>query len=183
MERVPMMRLIVNFVAFQVGWFGCVMTAARGQYWLGPAIVLGVIALHLAMSPNRAREARLLALVGVCGGLAYTAMAVLGVVAFPADVGTFMIAIWFMAFWANFATVLTGPMNWLHGRVLLAVVLGAVFGPPAYYSAKLMGAIDLPLNTWKTVAPLAIYWAIAFPLAIRVAAASTPPVVAKGATS
>ena len=23
-------RLIVNFVAFQVGWFGCVMTAARG---------------------------------------------------------------------------------------------------------------------------------------------------------
>jgi hypothetical protein len=30
------MRLLVNFVAFQLGWFACVLGAAQGLPWLGP---------------------------------------------------------------------------------------------------------------------------------------------------
>ncbi len=40
-------RTLVNFVAFQAGWFACVLSAANGRPWLGVLVVGLIVALHL----------------------------------------------------------------------------------------------------------------------------------------
>ncbi|MDT8319119.1 MAG: DUF2878 family protein [Xanthomonadales bacterium] len=44
------MKLFINFAAFQLGWFSCVLGAANGVAWIGPPVVLGVVVLHLAQA-------------------------------------------------------------------------------------------------------------------------------------
>ena len=34
------MQVLVNFIAFQFGWFSSVLGAARDMPWLGPAVFL-----------------------------------------------------------------------------------------------------------------------------------------------
>ena len=41
-------RTLINFAAFQAGWFACVAGAAHGLPWLGPLLVLPVAGWHLA---------------------------------------------------------------------------------------------------------------------------------------
>ncbi len=45
------MRLLLNFAAFQIGWFACVLGAANGFPWLGPVVVAAVVA---GQSPTQA---------------------------------------------------------------------------------------------------------------------------------
>ncbi len=47
------MKLMLNFVAFQLGWFACVLGAANALPWLGPVVVATVVSLHLATSTGR----------------------------------------------------------------------------------------------------------------------------------
>jgi len=50
------MRLLVNLIAFQIGWFACVMGAAYGFYWVGPMVVVTVFGLHLYLTDCYKRE-------------------------------------------------------------------------------------------------------------------------------
>ena len=44
--------MVVNFVAFQVGWFACVLGAARGWPLLGPLVALAILAPMAWTSPR-----------------------------------------------------------------------------------------------------------------------------------
>ena len=43
------MRLFINFLAFQLGWFASVLGAAHGLPWAGPVVVAMVVMLHLRL--------------------------------------------------------------------------------------------------------------------------------------
>ena len=73
------MYLLINFFAFQIGWFVCVLGAANSIPLLGPVIVAAVIAMHLSQSNKPVRE---LALTGVAGPLTFYGGAQLGGVVF-----------------------------------------------------------------------------------------------------
>ena len=51
-------RTLINFAAFQAGWFACVAGAAHGLPWLGPLLVLPVAGWHLANADRPADELR-----------------------------------------------------------------------------------------------------------------------------
>ncbi len=40
------MAMLINFIAFQVGWFSSVIGAAKQMPWLGPLVLLFVLAIH-----------------------------------------------------------------------------------------------------------------------------------------
>lgn len=63
------MRIFLNVVAFQVGWFVSVLGAARGLPWLGPLSVMMVLGLHLYQSPRRLAEGTLALATGAFGFL------------------------------------------------------------------------------------------------------------------
>ena len=51
---------------------------------------------------------------------------------------------WLVVMWALFATTINVSMAWMKNRWLLAVVMGAVFGPMAFAGEKL-GAVNFSI--------------------------------------
>lgn len=163
------MAIFVNFVAFQIGWFSVVLSAAAGQPWAGTLIVAAIVALHLYCSEKGRDELALLATCGVIGGVWDSLLVGFGWVAYPAGmILPFLAPYWIVAMWISFATTLNASLAWLKGRTALAVTFGAAGGPLAYLTGEKLGAIEL-------VDPLAAYvalgagWAVMMPLLLKLA--------------
>ncbi len=106
-----------NFLAFQVGWFACVVGAANELAALGLLVAVVVLGLHLYLSSAPAAEARLLIIVGVLGGVVDTLQALAGVFYFYNDIAPDWLApAWLIALWMVFATTLRSSLSWLAGR-------------------------------------------------------------------
>jgi len=163
------MRLFVNLVAFQAGWFACVLGAANGMYSLGPAVVAAGGALHLALSKDRKGQALLLAAAAVLGLLVETALSAIGATAPARDaVPSPLPPLWLFALWPNFGAALPVSLRFLRGKPALSAVLGAVAGPGAYYSGARLGALSFPGGTLFGLALLAVVWAASVPLLVRI---------------
>ena len=158
------MGWLLNFAMFYLGWFACVAGAARGQLWMGPAVVAALLLIHLSFAPNRFREARLIVVVGLFGFTLDTLQASVGLYAFTStSVAPWLCPPWMVALWMIFATTLNGSMAWLAGRPVLAGLLGALCGPASYVAGARLGAIELHVNALASVTGIAIAWALAMP--------------------
>jgi hypothetical protein len=155
---------IVNFIAFQIGWFSCALGAVHGWWWIGPLVVLGAAALDLALQPEPKRELALLALAAVIGFVVEGAMIFFGVFR-PLDVGPslWIVPVWLNALWINFAATLNASLAWLKRSPVLAVAFGALGGPAAYYGGAKLGAIELSDSLAYSLGALAVVWALATP--------------------
>ena len=139
-----MVTRLINFAAFYLGWFACVVGAARGWPAVGPMVVATLVGLHLLQQSDRSRELALILTVGALGSVIDTSQAALGVFAFVGHPGAWLCPPWLTSLWLIFASTLNGSMSWLAGRYLLATVLGAVSGPFSYYCAVRIGVIEFP---------------------------------------
>ncbi|MCK6555526.1 DUF2878 family protein [Candidatus Binatia bacterium] len=154
----------LNFVMFYAGWFACVGGAARGQLWLGPAVVAVFLLVHLAGTAKLTQEARLILVAGLFGFAIDTLQASSGLYSFAGtSVKPWLSPPWMVALWMLFATTLNSSMSWLGGRYGLAAGLGAAFGPASYVAGARLGAIELSENSLVSVIGIAIVWAIAMP--------------------
>jgi len=162
-------RKVINVALFQAAWFAAVLGAARGMLWLGPLVMIPVIAIHLALQAERRGETRLLLTAGLLGFVFDTAFVSSGVFTpiqhlFPRPFSP----PWMVCLWLNFAATLNVSMAWLRGRYLLAAAFGAIGGPLAYYSGGKLGATET-LPTMTGMLLLAIGWGAMTPLLVRLA--------------
>ncbi|EGV16062.1 DUF2878 domain-containing protein [Thiocapsa marina] len=159
-----MLRLAVNLIAFQIAWFACVLGGAHGWPWLGVGVAALVVALHLRLSDAPRREAMLLVLVGVIGAVWDGFLVRFGFLEYPSGMLLPWLApVWIIAMWVAFATTLNVALSWLKGRWTLAVVLGAIGGPLAFYGGHKLGAVAFP-DTVVAMAVLAGGWSFLMPL-------------------
>lgn len=168
MNRTAM--LILNYGLFQVVWFACVLGGANGQPLLGTGVAALVIALHLYLVPGPREELSLLVSVGLLGALLDSLLVSFGWLSFPS--GQFHPAMaphWIIAMWMSFATVLNLSLGWLKGRYLLALVLGVVAGPMAYYAGAELGGVLIQADIGLALGGVALNWAIAMPLVMYLA--------------
>jgi hypothetical protein len=157
------MRLLLNVLAFQIGWFAAVLGAARGLPWLGPIAVMLVLAWHLLQSPRRWAEITLALATGAFGFLFDSALVAGGVFSPVRDwIPPPLSPLWMICLWVNFATLVNVSLKWLQGRTLLAALLGAVGGPAAYYAGAQLGATGDALS-WGGILVLAVAWSGAVP--------------------
>lgn len=179
-----MNRAVVNFVAFQAGWFSCVLGAANGVPLIGLAVAAGAVLLHLHLARDGAAELRLL-LIAVLIGLVFdSVLASLGWVRYPSGVLVPGLApYWILAMWAIFATTLNVSMSWLRGRLALAVLMGGIFGPLSYQAGARLGGLVFAQETSAMVA-LGLGWALIMPCLVLLAQrfngideAAAPPLV------
>lgn len=164
------MNLLINFAAFQVGWFSCVLGAAAGMPWLGPLVVLAVATLHLLRVKRPRRELILMVIAMAIGLVADSLLVVSGWLSYPA--GNWLPGFapyWIIAMWALFATTLNVSMRWMRSRFVLALLMGAVGGPLSYLAGAQLGAMTL-LQPVMALAALAVIWAVAMPLLTLLAA-------------
>lgn len=163
------MALFINFVAFQLGWFASVLSAAALAPWFGALVVLGVLAMHLARAARPRAELALLVLCGGIGGLWDSFLVTMGWVAYPS--GMFMegaAPYWIIMMWLLFATTLNVSMGWLKGRPLLAAGFGLAGGPLSYIAGEKLGGIIL-VDTQAALIALALAWAVLMPLLLLLA--------------
>lgn len=158
------MNVVVNFLMFQAGWFACVLLGASTRPWLGPVVVLLLLAAHLAASPDRSAEWRLMAWALLIGIVWENLLTLTGLTVYPTGqpFGRFA-PVWILAMWPLLAMTLNASMRWLRGRALLSVLFGAIGGPLAFLAGERLGAVVFA-DTALAMAVLAVGWALLFPL-------------------
>ncbi|NKN32321.1 DUF2878 domain-containing protein [Marichromatium bheemlicum] len=163
-------RILVNLVAFQLGWLACVLGGAHQLPWLGVGVVVLVAALHLATSPERGSEARLLVLIALMGALWDGLLARFGFLVYPSGMLLPWLApVWIIAIWVAFATTLNVSLAWLQGRWYLAFTIGALGAPLAYYAGAKLGGVHFP-DPVVALAVLGGGWSFLMPASLALAA-------------
>ena len=163
------MRLIINFLAFQLGWFASVLGAAHGIPWAGPAVVVMVVLIHLGLVRRPLPELCLVAAAMSIGLVVDSALMATGWLRYSTGLWFSGLApYWIVGMWGLFATTLNVSMAWLRGRPAWAVVLGGVGGPASYFAGEKLGAIEL-VPVAPALAALALAWALSMPLLMRLA--------------
>lgn len=158
------MHALTNFVAFQIGWFACVLGGAHGWPLAGVGASAAVIARHLRAARAPVREGALLAAATLYGAVFDSTLVAAGWLAYPS--GTHVAGAapyWIVAMWPMFATTLNVSLRWLHGRAALAALLGASGGPLAFLGGEALGGVTF-LERGPALAALAAGWAIALPV-------------------
>jgi hypothetical protein len=163
------MPKLANFLAFQLGWFACVLGAAWGRPWVGTGLALAIVGWHLNRAAHPRAELTLIAIAAAVGALWDSALVALGWIGYPNGILVAETAPhWMVALWMLFATTLNVSLSWLKRRLLLAVVLGAIGGPLAYLAGSRLGALSF-IEPAAALAALAIGWALLTPLLVLVA--------------
>ena len=172
------MKLLINFAAFQIGWFACVLGAANGLPWLGPVVVAAVVALHLGLARRPTSELYLVLVAMLIGLLVDSLLVATGWLQYsvglwlPGSKASDALGLapyWIIAMWALFATTLNVSMGWMRSRPILTVLMGAIGGPLSYLAGEKLGAIELMQPTYA-LAALSFAWALAMPLLMRLSA-------------
>lgn len=164
------MRTLVDYAAFQVGWFACVGGAARGLPWLGPVVAALLIAAHLIRSPRPRREARRLAAVGAFGAVVESAAISAGLYGYAGGWGTWRLApAWIVALWVLFGATFESLLSRLDRRPWLAALFGAVGSPLSFSAGVRMGAARFVAPPAVGLAAVAALWAWALPAAFALA--------------
>jgi len=164
---------ILNFVASQAAWFACVLGAAHGWPWLGPACVAGLAIWHVRTRPTaaeRAREARLLVSAGLIGYAADSALVLAGLLSFPTHAALgWPSSVWMAALWVAFAATLNASNSWMSGRYGAAAVFGAAGAPLAYAAGARLGAATLGGEPGWALLAVALLWGAAMPFLVWLA--------------
>jgi hypothetical protein len=161
--------MLVNFIAFQIGWFACVLGGAYGWPMLGVAVAAVIIALHLHRAAWPRQEAILIVLSGLLGFAADSLLTGLGLLKFPS--GQFhpqFAPYWMVAMWMSFATTFNVSLRWLKRRLGLAALLGMIAGPLAYYGGAQLGGVAFA-NPLASLLAVAGVWTPAMPLLLVIA--------------
>lgn len=162
--------MLLNFIAFQIGWFACVLGGAHGWPWLGVFVTAAIVALHLYRAARPQAEAALILSSGLLGFIADSLLTGMGLLHFPSGQFHPHIAPWWMAaLWMAFATTFNVSLRWLKPRSGLAALLGAVAGPLAYYGGAKLGGVSL-IDPLASLIAVAGVWTLAMPLLLIIAA-------------
>jgi len=159
-----MTPIVVNFVAFQVGWFACVLGGAYHLPWLGTILVSVIIAVHVSRASRPRAELSLVLLAISIGSVWDSYLVWQGWLEYPS--GTLIADTaphWILAMWGVFATTLNVSLRWLKQRWLIAIVSGAIAGPLAYYAGARLGGVVFTDETTALIA-LGLGWAVLMPL-------------------
>lgn len=158
------MKMISNFILFQIGWFSVVLSAASGQAYIGSLIIAAIIVFHLFTTKHRSNEIILIVLTLIVGLIWDSLMSMSGLFIYESGILLAQIApYWILAMWALFATTINYSMSWIKGRIRIAMIAGAVFGPLSYYAGYKLGAVDIPDLT-RAMFAQSLGWAVILPV-------------------
>ncbi len=161
-----MKQKIINFVLFQIGWFSCVLGAAKQMPWLGVGFLATFLAWHLSQAKQPTLELILAIIAIIIGGIYDQIMRHFNLLTYQSHGwSTDLPAAWILALWAEFAMTLNVSLAWLKNRYVIATVFGAIGGPLAYIAAARLGAVTID-NLPLSYVGLAVGWAILTPLLV-----------------
>lgn len=151
-------HLILNAAVFQLAWLACVL----GGSWVALLTVSAVVALHLFLVQNPARELRFLLLVAAIGFVCDLALIRAGILA-PAGAWP---PVWLTSLWVLFGTTVGYALRLFHGRLLWCIIGGGLSAPLSYYGGARMANVELMQPVWLALVLIGLVWAVVFPLLV-----------------
>ena len=148
---------LVNFIAYQLVWFAILISASRGQAWVGIVLALLLAAAHLALR-RESRELRLIGVALLLGLVVDSTLAFTGQVRFADAWPRELAPCWMLALWIAFATTLNHSLWWLMIRPWAAAIAGAIGGPLAYFAGSKIGALSMAVPA-AALPLIALLWA------------------------
>jgi len=161
------LRLAWSVIGLNIGWFACVLGATWNFNWLSVLTVPILGAIHLAVVGRAKLSPAILLMVAslTVGFVLDTALIAVG--AFEPSRWFMphpMTTIWLLMLWVNFSLALNESLQWFQENLLVAAVLGSLFGPLAYFSASRLGAIEIMNPIYMGLVPICMAWSVAMPL-------------------
>lgn len=161
--------LVTNVILFQLVWFVSVIGAANAMPFLSLAMLAIMSVLHFYAANNPLRELGLLLIVAITGFAVDSTLLQTGIVQYQGPVPFINFApIWIVVLWAGFAATLNVSLRWLRQNIPVAFVLGAVFGPLAYYGGEKLGALTVHQGALGFVV-IGLFWSILMPILFSLA--------------
>lgn len=162
------MKILINFMLFQVSWFACVLGAAYSLPWLGVLVTLVVVFWHFFQAKHMQPEIILMLTVLVIGGLYDQALLSAGLIDYVNHGwSSAVVPVWILALWLAFASILNVSLRWMREKYMLGVIFGAVGGPLAYLGAQKLGAVTI--HGINALLALSIGWAVITPILLVLA--------------
>ncbi|MCG6117236.1 MAG: DUF2878 domain-containing protein [Aquimonas sp.] len=165
------MKLIANALCFQLVWLATVAGAANGLWWAGPLAALAFAAWQVPLSECPRADLKLMATAAVAGFLIDSALVVGGLLVFSTPVPWEGAApIWIVALWVGFALTLNHSLSGLKRRPVLAIGLGLLGGPLAYWiAARAWNAVEFNGSVLLPLLAIGLIWAVITPLLLALA--------------
>lgn len=163
--------MIFNLIAFQIGWFSCVLGGANQLPWFGVIISAIILFIHIKRAAHPTIEARLIFAALIIGLIFDGVLLNLHWIAFSAAPywPDQLPPPWMVVLWGLFASTINISLAWLRHKRVMAILIGAIAGPVAYWSGARLGALQLTQPTFALIY-LSIGWAIAVPVLFKIAA-------------
>lgn len=152
---------IILFLWFYLGWFGCVFFAKWNIEIYSLVFPLIPFIFFLKFKWYDYKRLVLMLVSSIFGMLFDWGMYFFGFIKFS-DQNPIFIPTWLVSMWFLFALILPLSHEVFKNRLVLAALLGAIFGPLSYYSGEafqvlfVSGSIGFLIYT--------IFWGIYFPL-------------------
>jgi hypothetical protein len=165
------MNWIVNAILFQLCWVAFVGGAGRGCWWLGFVVLAPFALWQLKVSARPRADALLFAIAALLGFAVDSALAMSGVLSYATPVPWSQLApVWIVGLWAGFGLTLNHSMAFLQTRPWLALLLGGLAGPFAYWvAARAWSAVALNGPMWRSMLALGVAWALITPALAKLA--------------
>jgi hypothetical protein len=154
-----MVKLIVNTLLFQLGWFACVFSGL--SLWL-LIVVAGAVAVHLLWTSSWAAEGKLLVTVFIVGSALDSFLLNMGVFDFGEQ--RTLIPLWLACLWLLMATTLNHCLAWTAQPWWRGSLLGAIGAPLSYYGGAQIAGVGLPYGTWQSLLLIGAIWAVVMPV-------------------
>lgn len=151
---------IILVIWFYVGWFGCVFF---GKWQLGEwSLVFPGVAFILLIKDKAATKYQVIALfLSAIVGIVFDTLALrLGLISFP-DPALAFVPLWLTSMWLLFSAMIPVSHALFKSNLLLAAILGAIFGPLSYYSGEAFEVFAF--SSSKAILIFAIFWGVCFP--------------------
>jgi hypothetical protein len=141
----------------------------------GPRVMFFLMVAHCLLASRPLREAGVVVLAGVLGTTLDSVQMAMGHLAFDGGIWLpGLVPLWMTALWVGFGSLFSQSLHWLRGRYLLGALLGAIGGALAYLGGARLGALTLHPDTVRVMAAVALQYAVATPILIRLSMVLSP---------
>ncbi len=122
-----------------------------------------ILVFHGMFFVEKKSEWTFIAVVALLGFVLDSTLAALDILIFDtASLG--YIPAWLLCLWVMFASTLNHSLAWLQSRLVLAALLGAIFGPVSYFSGTKLAPVMLAEPVFISIFTISLCWALLLPL-------------------
>lgn len=156
------MKLVTNYLLFQLGWFACVL----GGNTIALITAVLVLIIHLLWVGNWQQEKQLLAITLLLGCAIDSFLGNLDILQFNSSTtgNGRLLPLWLACLWLLFATTLRHSLDWTRSHKLAGAILGFFGGPLSYLAGAKLSDVSLAQPIWQTLLILAVIWSLTIPL-------------------